>query len=285
MQRSSHPRASAAYSSELIFATLNISGPSLERAQGLADYLLSLDADVVVLTETRANAGTQLLYEILRCEGYALIAAGNLKGQERGAAIAHRLTCGGRNVRPEVTNVTLDHRLPVFTARLGRATVTIAGAYVPSRDTSPEKVERKSRFLVEMCSYVREATRNSALILLGDLNVVGRTHVPKYRAFRSWEYDALDELAEAGMVDAHAELNPTDQAHSWIGRTGDGYCYDYGLVSTELLPSVVRTEYSHCPRDRGLSDHAAVVMVIDPSQIVESSEWGARTRDYAMAAV
>ena len=37
--------------------TLNISGPSTERAGHLAEFMLGLDPDVVVVTETRANPG------------------------------------------------------------------------------------------------------------------------------------------------------------------------------------------------------------------------------------
>ena len=50
--------------------TLNIGGPSVERAARLADYLSAQDADMLVLTETRGNAGTSALLEALADAGY-----------------------------------------------------------------------------------------------------------------------------------------------------------------------------------------------------------------------
>ena len=53
--------------------------------------------------------------------------------------------------------------------------------------------------------------------------------------FRSWEYDVLDSFAALGLADVFAELHPGVQAHSWIGRTGNGYRYDYVFVSRALM--------------------------------------------------
>ena len=89
---------------------------------------------------------------------------------------------------------------------------------------------------------------------MGDLNVVGREHLPRYSAFRSWEYDALDHVVDHGLVDVFAELHPGVQAHSWIGRTGNGYRYDYAFVSEDLITAVRDCEYMHEPRERGLSE-------------------------------
>ena len=54
--------------------TLNISGPSVERAEGLTDYLLNADIDLLVLTETRDNLGTQRLLSSLAENGYDSLA-------------------------------------------------------------------------------------------------------------------------------------------------------------------------------------------------------------------
>jgi exodeoxyribonuclease III len=51
--------------------------------------------------------------------------------------------------------------------------------------------------------------------------------------------------------------------HSWIGRKGAGYRYDYAFVSAGLVPYLVDCEYVHEPRELGLSDHAAVVLTLD----------------------
>jgi exodeoxyribonuclease III len=150
----------------------------------------------------------------------------------------------------------------------------LVGVYVPSRDASPEKIERKQAFLAELTRLLQAMTRQSDVIVMGDFNVVGRSHVPRYPAFRSWEYDALARIADSDLVDAFSELHPGVQAYSWIGKTGDGYRYDYVFLSRRLLPRVRRCEYLDEPRTLGLTDHAGMLMTIATSasnRIVGSS--------------
>ena len=244
-------------------ATLNISGPSVERARRLGDYLLGLRADVLVITETRANAGTQLLADLLEKAGYALIQPPGLDGGERGAMIAHRLNALERRVRK---TAELAHRLPIAWVELGGIMALLVGAYVPSRDASASKIMRKQGFLGDLCAFVERHYRTVPIILMGDLNIVGRDHVPRYPAFRTWEYDALERLGGSGLKDAHSLVNPSAQAYSWIGRTGCGYKYDYGFVSSALADVVSGCAYDHSPREAGLSDHAALLMSLDTSR-------------------
>ena len=117
-------------------------------------------------------------------------------------------------------------------------------------------------FLEQLLEAVKASAGAGRVVLIGDLNIVGRDHEPRYSMFRSWEYDALDQLAALGLVDAFTELHPGVQAHSWIGRTGNGYRYDYAFVSHDLMGSVRRCDYLHEPRERGLSDHAALLLTL-----------------------
>ena len=246
-------------SRDLRFLTLNISGPSVERAARLAEFMLTLDRDVLVLTETRANLGTQYLLTELADAGYEMQTPLPSSARDRGVAVLSRMaSCGALK---QSTSVDLSHRLVV--GDVGEtATATLLAAYVPSRDTTQPKLERKRRFLAQMLGVVEDSARTGRVILMGDLNVVSRAHQPRYPAFRSWEYDALDHIADHGLVDVFAESHPGVQAHSWIGRTGNGYRFDYAFVSHDLVEAVRECEYLHEPRERGLSDHAAVVLTL-----------------------
>lgn len=248
-------------------ATVNISGPSLERADRLVGFLDELDADALVLTETRANPGTERLLSQLGERGYVVDAHQMPHGRERGVAVAHRLSHTTVAMSPRVE---LAHRLYVTRLHLPRP-VTLVGAYVPSRDATPAKITRKRRFLEQMARAVRSLRADSDVILMGDLNIISRNHLPRYTAFRAWEYDALDELAGLGLVDAFAELYPRTQVHSWVGRTGSGYRYDYAYVDEVLLPNLLNCEYLQSTRERGLTDHAAVMLTIDGSQTPAAS--------------
>jgi exodeoxyribonuclease-3 len=244
-------------------ASVNISGPSLDRANRLVAFLDGLDADALILTETRTNKGTEHLLAELRERGYFVSAHQMPHAGERGVALAHRLSYAAMTVSAPVE---LAHRLLITRLQLPRP-VTLVGAYVPSRDATPAKIARKRRFLEQMARAVQSLRRDSDVILMGDLNIISRIHLPRYTAFRAWEYDALDELTELGLVDAFDELHPETQVHSWVGRTGSGYRYDYAYVDRGLLPTLVSCEYLQSTRELGLTDHAAVVLAIDGSQI------------------
>lgn len=241
------------------FVTLNVSGPSAARAGRLLEFLPSFEADVLVLTETRQNPGTAQLLDSYRDSGYAVVAAQSMDASERGVAVIHR---AGRAV-PLTRELTAEarHRLVASEVCADQA-ITVVGAYVPSRDASPAKIARKQRFLSQMTALAGRWA-DERLVFLGDLNIVSRQHVPRFTTFRCWEYDALEALERHGLVDAYAFLHPDKQVHSWIGRKGAGYRYDYAFVSAGLVPYLTDCEYVHAPRELGLSDHAAVVLTLD----------------------
>lgn len=239
--------------------TLNISGPSIGRAERLLGFLRGSDADVLVLTETRHNAGTRLLIEGLESDGWFVTSAAIRDAGERGVAVAQRAQ--GKVGHLPMAEVDLAHRLVLIEIALGTP-LTVVGAYVPSRDTTPAKIARKQLFLRQLTEVARQLG-SRRFVLLGDLNIVGRDHVPRYAAFRKWEYDTLEELERAGLVDAHLRLYPGTQVHSWIGRKGAGYRYDYAFVSPDLKDAVQECLYLHEPRVAGLTDHAAVLLTLN----------------------
>ena len=244
----------------LRLCTLNISGPSVQRAERLTEYLLGLEADVLVLTETRDNKGTELLIANLAAAGYDGAQRWRRPpSRERGVIVLSRVRSSGFWPR---RCVDLRHRLVYGVIRLGeQCPVRTVAAYVPSRDASQPKIERKRKFLAQMLEALEGAARDHhPVVLIGDLNIVSRDHEPRYAAFRSWEYEVFGRLAEVGLVDVFAELHPGVQAHSWIGRTGNGYRYDYAFVSKELIDYVIACEYLNEPRERGLSDHAGLLL-------------------------
>lgn len=242
----------------LKFATLNIGGPSVDRAARILEYLLALDADVWVLTETRATAGTRLIVDAFSERGHEVVATLTMAPGERGVAVIAK--AGQQMPLDDFVTPDLGHRLAAATIPCAEP-LTAIGAYVPSRDTSPEKILRKQRFLAQMTELTREWS-NKRLVFIGDLNILARTHVPRFSAFKAWEYSALEALERNGLADAYTQLHPDVQVHSWIGRKGAGYRYDYAFVAEGLVPNLVDCAYDHEPRLLGISDHAAVVLTL-----------------------
>jgi len=57
------------------------------------------------------------------------------------------------------------------------------------------------------------------------------------------------------------------QAHSWIGRSGNGYRFDYFHVGPALVDSIAGCSYLHEPRELKLTDHAAAVLTLRIPQV------------------
>ena len=139
-------------------------------------------------------------------------------------------------------------------------TVVVAGVYVPSRDRSVDKTEKKQTFVASLLDALdgMPVQTRDRLVLGGDYNVITRTHQPLHPGFLPFEFGLLERLDAHGLVDAHERCSPGEQAYSWIGRTGDGYRYDYFHVGRALAERIRGCAYLHETREQKLTDHAAV---------------------------
>lgn len=247
---------SASPAPTLTTLTLNIGAAAPARATQIERWLRRRSPDVIVLTETSSGKGTTILADGLKARGYTTHAVINQR--DRGVMVASR-----RPVR-DVLDAQLDVTLPWRVAGIALDTepsVTVVGVYVPSRDRSELKVARKRDFIASLLAGVRrlpDAVRRQ-LLLIGDYNAVARDHQPRLPGFFPYEYEMHDALEGFGLAPAHALRPAASQPHSWIGRTGIGYLYDYVHVGEGLHDRVERCTYMHAPREQRLSDHAAVV--------------------------
>ncbi len=219
-------------------------------------WLRGRNDDVIVLSETSSGPGTEYLRCGLEEDGYATFLTTD--PGERGVLIASRLPVKGSLKQLSVTLPCRAKGVVLDTS----PSLAVLGVYVPSRDRSPEKVARKQEFIASLLQSIRclPAQHRRRLLLLGDYNAVARHHTPALPGFFPYEYDFHDELTELGLGAAH-ELKPHgDHPHSWIGRTGVGYLYDYAHLGSDLGPRLERCQYLHGPRERRLSDHAALAV-------------------------
>ncbi|MBM7826316.1 endonuclease/exonuclease/phosphatase family protein [Microbacterium aurum] len=242
--------------------TINIGATSKERAEQFTNWFDERGDDVYVITEASGGEGTARLLDRFRDAGYQVATNGNF-GPERGVAIISRIPFRTDQLAPFV-DVTIPCRAAAVVLDTQPA-LSLVGLYIPSRDASADKVERKKSFLESLQHALRAlpAVTRSSIILGGDYNVVSRTHLPKYSTFLKFEYDLFDTLSELGLGDTHMALHPGDQPHSWVGRTGDGYRYDYFHAGGAVLPLVKSSEYLSTTRDSKLTDHSAVRLEID----------------------
>ncbi|MFI6694967.1 endonuclease/exonuclease/phosphatase family protein [Streptomyces sp. NPDC050433] len=234
--------------------TFNLNNPSRERAGLQLPWLADRPERVLVLTETVASKGCDFLAERFTAAGYAVSFPTPGAG-ERGAMIVSRLPLDG----PAPCAVDyLPHRATAATIKTTGGPLDVIGLYVPSRDATPAKTERKRRFLDACRATIPPGTVPAARLVLGDFNILEPTHDPHYRFFQPFEYEFYNWLGDAGYRDAFRLLRPTAADYSWVGRTGDGYRYDHAFASTALADKVIACDYVHEPRTARLTDHSAL---------------------------
>lgn len=233
---------------------MNIASPSRERAERQLEWLAGRNEDILVLTEASTGAGTRLLHDRLAGSGFD-VRFPPLNDGERGVIIAS-------SVQLEPRRGDLVDYLP---ARAELASPVgapdVIAAYVPSRDDSYEKTERKRRFLAALARALTNVATRSAL-LVGDLNIVEPDHSPRYAFFEDWEYDFYGHLTTHGWVDAYRALAPEGGDHSWVDLENQGYRFDHIFATSDSVGSMLACGYLHDTRERELSDHSAMHLIL-----------------------
>ncbi|MBA9005931.1 endonuclease/exonuclease/phosphatase family protein [Thermomonospora cellulosilytica] len=254
---------------EVSVLTLNIGAAARPRAEQLLTWLVDAghDAghDVVLLTETSAGPGTAYLLDHFARAGYTIVNTPD--HGDRGAALITRIPVLDQPV--QFKTVTIPGRVAAAVLDT-RPRLCVAAVYVPSRDRSTDKTDRKHRFLTSLQDALATLPdhQRDGLLLGGDYNVIARTHQPSLPGFLPFEYDFLDHLHALGLVDVHDHHHPdAPQPHSWIGRTGDGYRYDYLHLARPLAGRITGCAYLHTTRQNRLTDHAAVTATLRLDQV------------------
>lgn len=259
----------------LSLLTLNIGSPSEERAHGQLAWLATRHEDVLVLTGTRTSDGCKHLADAFRTAGYAVLYPRPAPA-EYGVMVVSKVPVQADPIGKTLSY--LPNRVTGVMISTQMGLLRILGTYVPTRDATAEKTERKRRFLSEFSTALAAPGLTDAgtqTVVLGDLNVVEPNHEPAYTTFRWFEYDFYKSLTDKhGLVDAYRHLHPERVEHSWIGRTGDGYRYDHAHCSKELAEELVECEYVHEPRTTRLTDHSGLSLRFscDPSGQLDTGD-------------
>ena len=243
----------------LSLLTLNIGNPSVARARRQLAWLIRRDEQVLVLTETKGSAGCRLLAEEFTAAGYAVHYPLPAPG-EYGAMIVSTVPA-----RPDDGFGDRVGYLPSRAAAVilpaPAGPVRVIGLYVPARDASIGKTERKRTWLAACDAALAATVGEMPAIVLGDLNVLEPDHWPRYPFFAPFEYDFYRALAETHrLTDAFRHLHPDEAEYSWVGRVGDGYRYDHAFCCQSLTGYITDCDYLHQPRDDNLSDHSALTV-------------------------
>ena len=65
------------------------------------------------------------------------------------------------------------------------------------------------------------------------------------------------------FIDTYKIKNPNQLEYSWVGRTGNGYRYDYAFFHKNSSLNLIDCFFLHTIRENKLSDHSALILKID----------------------
>lgn len=245
---------------KLRILSMNIGNPSLERAQRQYEWLKGNDYDVLVLTETRNSAGCSYIEQQFIDDGMNVFFPKS-QSKELGVMLVSKYALEDRKSIFDEDN-PLYTRYAEAKIQAGGRKICLIGLYVPSRDRSEAKINRKRTF-IDAVTEKFVHNHNGDYIITGDLNILDRKHEPHYNTFYKWEYDFYDDILSSGFTDAFRCINGGKQDYSWVGRTGDGYRYDYCFVSDQLKPSLRVCKFIHKIHELKLTDHSAIETIIE----------------------
>ncbi|MGL5406968.1 MAG: exodeoxyribonuclease III [Propionibacteriaceae bacterium] len=268
-------------------ATVNVNGIRASHKRGFATWLETRGCDVVAIQEMRCRVA-DLPQEIF--DGWHLsYDSGQIPGRNGVALLtrqqpqAVRIGFQNREFADEgryiEVDIACDH--PDISA------VTFASLYLPkgaTQEESPEKYDRKMRFMAAFSRYLTSARRQAVkeqreFVVMGDFNIAhtqqdlknwrsnqkSEGFLPEERAWFS------EQLSPHTLVDVVRSLHPDENGPyswwSWRGQafTNDtGWRIDYHLATPGLakraLSGGTDREASY---DERLSDHAPVVVDYD----------------------
>lgn len=96
------------------------------------------------MTETSAGPGTSYLLDQFRHAGFEVVKTPDAGG-ERGSALISRIPVSDDLAR-DMAGVSIPCRVSAAMLK-SSPSIAVVGVYVPSRDRSVEKTERKQRFI------------------------------------------------------------------------------------------------------------------------------------------
>lgn len=240
--------------------TINIGNPSKERAKKQVDWIKNREEDIFFLTETKNSDGCNyianyFLQERLDCDKLN-VSFPQSKTGDYGVMCLSKMDIVNSHL-PFLQKDQYHCRFLKTDININGQIFNIICLYVPSRDQSYEKIMRKKLFLERTLEYIKK-NYNDCTIICGDLNIVDRNHVPRYSAFKEWEYKFYDALIELGFIDTYKFCCPQKREYSWVGRTGNGYRYDYFFVYKTMSSRIIDCCFVHEPRIEKLTDHSAI---------------------------
>jgi exonuclease III len=232
------------------------------RLARIVEELAAYDADVIALTEYRAELGKELCSAMSE-RGWPYAETTGPSDNENGIAVfsrAQMLRAQQCPAAPEHRVRWLDIDLPEYGFGIGVLHIPAAG----SSKAHPLNVSKKRYW--DTVLRVAQSRLHEPSLLVGDWNT-GAHHVDeKGRTFVCSEH--FLRMPELGWTDMWRHHNHGATEWTWFsklkgGARGNGFRLDHCFATPSLVPRVVSCRYSHAERDAGVSDHSLVIVDVE----------------------
>jgi exodeoxyribonuclease-3 len=228
--------------------SLNLQHGGGKRAPKILEWLRVCEADFIVLTEWRDGSTGQAIRDELQERGYHTYSAVRSAPHANGLLVAARGTGTADRITPN--SASCGELLRIRTGE-----VVFVAAYFPQG-------EAKAAFFTS-CKRVALSHRTEPVLLIGDLNT-GRNDVDRQSG--SVAFDCESEFcgleADAELLDLWRSQHGSDmQEWSWWSSKY-GFRLDHVFGNSALLRryGAFDCRYDHGPRERGMSDHSAIMV-------------------------
>ena len=243
----------------------NVNGLRACVKKGFEESMLSLNADVICLQETKLQKGQ----ENIELEGYNVVwNSADRKGYS-GTAIYSRVPVIGYTFGIGIDEH--DHEGRVITAEFEN--FYLVCCYTPNAQRELTRLAYRMTWEDAMRQYLTGLDKIKPVILCGDLNVAHQEidlKNPKPNrgnaGFTDEERGKFSELLACGFADSFREMHPDAIEYSWwsyMGHARDrnvGWRIDYFTVSRRLMP---RVAHAGIHQEIFGSDHCPVELVIN----------------------
>lgn len=251
-----------AQSSLLKCISWNVNGIRAVEKKGFVEQMLSFDADIVAIQETKAQV-EQLSAELKDIPGYTSYWHSAERKGYSGVAIYSRVA--PLAVRYGLGEAEFDCEGRVLTVELERCFVV--NIYFPNSGDELKRLDFKLRFNASLLRYAETLRKEKPVVLCGDFNVAHKeidltnpkANV-KNAGFTPEERSSMDGFVAAGYVDTFRIFNQEPGQYTWWSYRFNarakniGWRIDYFCVSEELrqrvhsagiLPEITGSD--HCP--------------------------------------
>jgi exodeoxyribonuclease-3 len=232
------------------------------RLARIVEEIAAYDADVVALTEFRAEPG-KALCAAFRERDYPYVETSSPVGTINGIAVFSRTPM--RRARPcpaphEDAVRWLDIDLPEHGFGIGVLHVMAAG----SSRNHPLNIA-KVRFW-DAVLRAAEARLPEPFLFIGDWNTGAHTIDEKGKTFVC--SDEFLKLSALGWTDLWRHHNPGITEWTWYSTLkgsvrGNGFRLDHAFATPSLRPRVRACRYSHKEREAGISDHSMCIVEVE----------------------